>query len=150
MFEDRLTERAKIAINLAAEAALELGHNYVGTEHLLIGLIREGDGVAGKILEANQITDDKVIDRIAALIGTGEPIMEGNPEATPRTKRVFEHSYVEARRLGHNYVGTEHLLIAILRESESIAVKILFDLDIYPQKLYNEIMRLLSDNLGGG
>lgn len=149
MFEDRLTERAKIAINLAAEAALELGHNYVGTEHLLIGLIREGDGVAGKILEANQITDDKVIDRIAALIGTGEPIMEGNPEATPRTKRVFEHSYVEARRLGHNYVGTEHLLIAILRESESIAVKILFDLDINPQKLYNEIMRLLSDNLSG-
>ncbi len=146
MFEDRLTERAKIAINNAAEAAMELGHNYVGTEHLLVGLIREGDGVAGKILEANGLTDDKVIDLIAEMIGTGAPIDNIQPEATPRTKRVFEHSYIEARRLGHNYIGTEHLLIALLRESESVAVRILVELGVQPQTLYNDIIRLLNEN----
>lgn len=145
MFDDRLTERAREAIAFAAEAALELGHNYVGTEHLLVGLIREGEGVAGKILEANGLSEDKVIDRIAAMTGTNEPIPMGQPEATPRTKRVFEHSYIEARRLGHNYIGTEHLLIAMLRESESLAVRILVDLGVQPQTLYQDIMRLLSE-----
>ena len=143
--QDRLTERAKQALNLAAEAALELGQSYVGTEHLLIGLIRESDGVAGKILEANNVNDETVIDKIDSLIGTGEPIDEGQPEATPRTKRVLQNSYIEARRLGHNYVGTEHLLIAVLRESESIAVKILVEMGVSPQKLYNEILGLLNE-----
>ena len=146
MFEDRLTERAKTAINNAAEAAMELGHNYVGTEHLLVGMIREGEGVAGKILEANGLTDDKVIDLIAEMIGTGAPIENGQPEATPRTKRVFEHSYIEARRLGHSYIGTEHLLIALLRESESVAVQILAELGVQPQMLYNDIIRLLNES----
>lgn len=145
MFEDRLTERAKEALNYSAEAALEMGQNYVGTEHLLIGLIRESEGVAGKILESNNITDDAVTEKIDALIGLGEPIESGSPEATPRTKRVLQNSYIEARRLGHNYVGTEHLLIAILRESESIAVKILAELGVSPQKLYSEIMGLISE-----
>ncbi|MEE1014049.1 MAG: Clp protease N-terminal domain-containing protein, partial [Clostridia bacterium] len=150
MFNDRLTERAREAISLAAESALELGQNYVGTEHLLVGLIREGEGVAGKILEGNGLTDDKVIDKIATLVGTGEPIPSGQPEATPRTKRVFEHSYIEARRLGHNYIGTEHLLIAMLREGESLAVRILVELGVQPQSLYNDIMQLLSENNEGG
>ncbi|MBQ7108878.1 MAG: ATP-dependent Clp protease ATP-binding subunit [Clostridia bacterium] len=145
MFEDRLTERAKEALNFAAEAALEMGQSYVGTEHLLVGLIRENQGVAAKILESNNITDEAVTDKIASLIGTGEPISGISPEATPRTKRVLQNSYVEARRLGHNYVGTEHLLIAALRESESIAVKILVELGVSPQKLYNEILNLLRD-----
>ena len=143
--QDRLTERAKQALNLAAESALELGQSYVGTEHLLIGLIRESDGVAGKILEANNVSDETVIDKIDSLIGTGEPIEEGQPEATPRTKRVLQNSYIEARRLGHNYVGTEHLLIAVLRENESIAVKILTEMGVSPQKLYNEILGLLNE-----
>ena len=147
---DRLTEKAKEALNYAAEAALEMGQNYVGTEHLLVGLIREKDGVAGKILEANNITDEQVIEKIDALIGTGEPISGINPEATPRTKRVIENSYREARSMGHNYVGTEHLLIAILRESESIGVKILLELGVSPQKLYNEILSLLSDGGADG
>ena len=149
MFEDRLTEKAKEALNYAAEAALEMGQNYVGTEHLLVGLIRESDGVAGKILEANEISDEQVIEKKNALIGTGEPISGITPEATPRTKRVIQNSYVEARRMGHSYVGTEHLLIAVLRESESIAVKILLELGISPQKLYNEILGLLSDGGAG-
>ncbi len=146
MFEDRLTERAKEALNLAAEAALEMGQNYVGTEHLLVGLIRESGGVAGKILEANNLTDSEVCKKINNLIGTGEPLNGVQPEATPRTKRVLQNSYIEARRLGHNYVGTEHLLIATLRESESIAVKILIELGVSPQKLYSDIMNLLNEN----
>ncbi len=147
---DRLTEKAKEALNYAAEAALEMGQNYVGTEHLLVGLIREKDGVAGKILEANNVTDEQVIEKIDALIGTGEPISGINPEATPRTKRVIENSYREARSMGHNYVGTEHLLIAVLRESESIGVKILLELGVSPQKLYNEILSLLNDGAADG
>lgn len=142
---DRLTEKAKEALNNAAEAALELGQNYVGTEHLLVGLIREREGVAGKILEANNINDEMVVEKIDALIGTGEPISGINPEATPRTKRVIENSYREARRMGHSYVGTEHLLIAVLRETESIGVKILLELGISPQKLYEEILGLLNE-----
>lgn len=145
---DRLTERAKQALNLAADAALDMGQSYVGTEHLLIGLIREGEGVAGKILEANNVTDEIVIEKVDALIGVGEPLDEGQPEATPRTKRVIQNSYVEARRLGHNYIGTEHLLIAILRENESIAVKILLEMGVSPQKLYNEILALLNESEG--
>lgn len=145
MNENRFTEKAKDALNYAAEAALELGQDYVGTEHLLVGLIRESDGVAGKILEANNVTDDGAIEKIDALIGTNSPIQGVDPEATPRTKRVLENSYIEARRLGHNYVGTEHLLIAILRESESIAVRILIELGVSPQKLYNDIMSLLRE-----
>ena len=146
MFDDRLTERAREAIAGAAETALSLGHNYVGTEHLLIGLIREGEGVAGKILEANGITDERVEEKIIAFVGAGEPIPMGQPEATPRTKRVFERSYAEARRLGHNYIGTEHLLIALLREGESLAVRILMELGVQPQNLYNDIMQLLSEH----
>ena len=148
MFQDRLTECAKIAISNAAEAALELGHNYVGTEHLLVGLIRESDGVAGKILEANGLSDETVMERITAMVGTAPPLTEGQPEATPRTKRVFEHSYIEAQRLGHSYIGTEHLLIAMLRESESFAVRILREQGIEPQTLYQDIMRLLSESGG--
>ena len=145
MFEDRLTERARAAIGFAAESALELGHNYVGTEHLLIGLIREGEGVAGKILEANEVSEDKVIEKISAMVGTGEPIPSGQPEATPRTKRVFERSYIEAQRMGHNYVGTEHLLIALLRERECLAVRILVSLGVQPKDLYQDVMQLLND-----
>ena len=148
MFQDRLTECAKKAISYAAGAALELGHDYVGTEHLIVGLLREGDGAAGKILEANNLTDEKVMDEIAAMVGAKEPIEEGEPEATPRTKRVFERSYVEAQRLGHSYVGTEHLLIAILREGESFAVRILLKLGVNPNNLYQDILRLLNEGSG--
>ncbi len=148
MINDRLTEKAKSALNYAAESALELGQNYVGTEHLLIGLVRENDSVAGKILEANNVTDDVVIEKIGNLIGAGEPITGISPEPTPRTKRVIQNSYIEARRLGHSYIGTEHLLIATLRESESIAVKILLEMGVAPQKLYNEILGLLNENPG--
>ncbi len=146
MFENRLTERARDAIQLASEAAMELGHNYVGTEHLLLGLIREGEGVAGRILEDNNINDIEIIDRIEKFIGVGEPTEEPPAGFTPRTKYVLERSYTEARRLGHNYIGTEHILIAMLREGDSVAVKCLTDIGTTPQKLYNDIINFLSSD----
>lgn len=148
MFENRFTESAQNAINLAAESAMELGHNYVGTEHMLLGLIKEGDGVAAKILESNDINKENVTEAIREMLGTGEPVKEMPNSFTPRTKYVVQRSAVEARRLGHNYVGTEHLLIALLRETSSIAAKILISLGANPQKLYSDVLNMLSDDDG--
>lgn len=148
MFENRFTESAQNAINLAAESAMELGHNYVGTEHMLLGLIKEGDGVAAKILESNDINEDNVLDVIKSMIETGTPVNQPPSSFTPRTKYVIERSAVEARRLGHNYVGTEHLLIALLRETGSIASKIMITLNANPQKLYSDVINMLSDEEG--
>lgn len=148
MFENRFTESAQNAINLAAESAMELGHNYVGTEHMLLGLIKEGDGVAAKILESNDINEENVTEAIREMLETGEPVKEMPNSFTPRTKYVVQRSAVEARRLGHNYVGTEHLLIALLRETSSIAAKILISLGANPQKLYSDVLNMLSDDDG--
>lgn len=148
MFENRFTESAQNAINLAAESAMELGHNYVGTEHMLLGLIKEGDGVAAKILESNDINEENVTEAIREMLGTGESVKEMPNSFTPRTKYVVQRSAVEARRLGHNYVGTEHLLIALLRETSSIAAKILISLGANPQKLYSDVLNMLSDDDG--
>ena len=148
MFENRFTESAQNAINLAAESAMELGHNYVGTEHMLLGLIKEGDGVAANILESNDINEENVTEAIREMLGTGEPVKEMPNSFTPRTKYVVQRSAVEARRLGHNYVGTEHLLIALLRETSSIAAKILISLGANPQKLYSDVLNMLSDDDG--
>ena len=148
MFEHKLTQKAKKAIELANRAAMELGHNYLGTEHILLGLVRERDSVAGKILEANNVTDEKVIRKIEMFVGRGEPSSEPLAGFTPRTKYVLEHSYSEAMRLGHNYIGTEHILIALLRESESIATRILTDMGAAPQKLYEDIIQFLQESAG--
>ncbi len=147
MFEQKLTERAKNAINIAGQSALELGHNYVGTEHLLLGLVKEGSGVAAKVLADNGITDSKIISKIEFFVGSDLPLSTGTALGfTPRTKGVLEHSYSEARRLHHNYIGTEHILISLLREGESLAMRILTDLDVNPQKLYNDLLSLMNEN----
>ena len=117
MLFSNFTEKARIAISEAHVCAAELGHNYIGSEHLLMGLIREGSGVAAKALEKANLTEEKVTDKIKEYIGTAQPI---NPETelplTPRTKRILEMSSFEARRLGHRYIGTEHILMAIIRD----------------------------------
>ena len=138
----KFTTRAKKAIELANEIAIELGHNYIGTEHLLYGLAKEGAGVASKVLQNRGVTAEKIENEIADLVGTGGEIDE-TLGFTPRTKRVLENSYIEARKLGYDYIGTEHLLIGIMREGDSIAVKILLDLDVELPKLYNEIIKVL-------
>jgi len=140
----RFTEKAQKAINISQNMAIELGHNYVGTEHLLLGLVKEGSGVAARVLQSQGVTEEKVIREIEELIGRGE--MMGQPlDFTPRTKRVLELSYREARRMGHNYIGTEHLLLGIMKEGESVAVRILKDLGVEHQKLVQEIMNMLSE-----
>jgi len=146
MFEQKLTERAKHAINLAGQSAMELGHNYVGTEHILLGLSKEGSGVAAKVLTENNVTPSKIVSKIEFFVGTDLPSNSPVVNFTPRTKSVLEHSYTEARRLNHNYIGTEHILISLLRETESLAMRILADLDINPQKLYSDILKLMNEN----
>ena len=139
----KFTNRAQRAIELANEIAIELGHSYIGTEHILYGLVKEGAGVASKVLANQDITEDKIIDKIQELIGTEESKGE-TLGFTPRTKRVIENAFIEARKLGYNYIGTEHLLIGIMREGDSIAVRILLDLNVSIPKLYNEIVKVIN------
>lgn len=141
----RFTEKAEKSINLSQEAAVQLGHSYVGTEHLLLGLVKEGTGVAARVLQGQGITEEKVLKEIDELIGRGDNTGKQPLDFTPRTKRVLELSLVEARRFGHNYIGTEHLLLGIMREGESVAVRILMDLGVDPQKMFNEIIRMISE-----
>ena len=140
----KFTNRAKKAIELANELALELGHNYIGTEHVLYGLAKEGSGVASKVLNNQGINPEMVIDKIVELVGNEAPIAE-TLGFTPRTKRVIENAFIEARKLGYNYIGTEHILIGILREADSIAARILLELDVNIPKLYNEIVRVINE-----
>lgn len=145
----RFTEKAEKAIALAQQSAMELGHNYVGTEHLLLGLVKEGTGVAANVLQSQGVTEDKVIKEIDGLIGKGDQPGQQPTGFTPRTKRVLELSFKESRRMGHSYIGTEHLLLGIMREGESVAVRILMDLGVDPQKLLAEIVKLLKEETAG-
>lgn len=145
----RFTDKAEKAIAFSQESAMTLGHNYVGTEHLLFGLVKEGSGVAARVLQSQGVTEEKVLKEIDELIGKGEETGQQPLGFTPRTKRVLELSFKEARRMGHNYIGTEHMLLGIMKEGESVAVRILMDLGVDPQKLLTEIVRMLSEEAPG-
>ena len=147
----KFTNRAKRVIELANELAIELGHNYVGTEHILYGLAKVDNGVSAKVLENQDVTPENIIDKISELIGQEEPIEETSG-FTPRTKRVIENAFIEARKLGYNYIGTEHMLIGILREGDCIAARILLELNVNIPKLYNEIIKVINEeeDLSGG
>jgi len=145
----RFTEKAEKAITFSQESAMQMGHNYVGTEHLLLGLVKEGTGVAARVLQSQGISEEKVLKEIEELIGRGGETGQQPLGFTPRTKRVLELSFREARRLGHNYIGTEHLLLGIMKEGESVAVRILIDLGVDPQKLFNEIVKILNEEAPG-
>ena len=140
----KFTNRANKAIEIANEIALELGHSYIGTEHILYGLAKEGNGIASKVLENQNVTADDILNKIEELIGSDEPI-ENIVDFTPRTKRVVESAFIEARKLGYNFIGTEHLLIGILREGDCVAAKILLDLNVNIPKLYNEIVKVINE-----
>ena len=143
----KFTARAEKAIEIANEIALELGHQYIGTEHILYGLCKEGTGIASKVLENQNITDEDILQEIEMLIGTGEAIEDREALGfTPRSKRVIENAFIEARKLGSEYIGTEHLLIGIMREGDSVAVRIMMDLNIDPRKLYNEIVKVINED----
>ena len=140
----KFTNRANKTIEIANDIALELGHSYIGTEHILYGLAKEGNGIASKVLENQNVTADDILNKIEELIGSDEPI-ENIVDFTPRTKRVVESAFIEARKLGYNFIGTEHLLIGILREGDCVAAKILLDLNVNIPKLYNEIVKVINE-----
>ena len=148
------TNRAKKAIDIASEVAMELGHRYIGTEHILYGLAKEGNGVAAKVLSNQEIEPEAIIDKIVELIGN-EPPVDETLGFTPRSKRVIEEAFLEARKLGYNYIGTEHMLLGILREGDSIASRALLELGVNIPKMYNEIIRVINEgedysNTNGG
>ena len=141
----KFTSRAKKAIELAQDEAVNLGHNYIGTEHILYGLVREGAGVASKVLQNQGVTPNDVENKIIDMIGKEVITSQETLGFTPRSKRVIENSFIEARKLGYDYIGTEHLLIGILREGDSIAVRILLDLNVDLPRLYNEIVTVINE-----
>lgn len=141
-FEDRFTERAKLALNFAHEAAAEMGHGYVGSEHILLGLAREKEGVAARTLRQAGLDEELIIALIEKYMGRGERSDTTAQGLTPRGKRVVELAVNDAARLGHNYVGTEHLLMGILRETESVAAKIIVSTGADLNRLYTELLNM--------
>lgn len=148
MLFSNFTEKARIALSEAHASATALGHNYIGSEHILAGLIREGSGVAAKVMESCGISAETVIEKIRQYTGAGAPL-NGNADLllTPRSKRILEISSVEARRLGHKYIGTEHLLMAIVRDGDGVAAKILTSMGINLQAFYADIMRAVESDI---
>ncbi len=145
---DKFTERARQAIIIAQNEAAAFGHNYVGTEHLLLGLVKEGKGIAAQVLKGMGADSAKVVHKIEELIGRGESSAPGQLVGlTPRSKRVLELSYLEARRMNHNYVGTEHILLGLIREGEGVAAKVLTDLNVDLSKAREETLKLLSGSI---
>ena len=144
---ERYTPQAKEALTLAVNAAEALNHGYVGTEHLLIGLLKEGEGVAAKVLEENGVEVNRVIDLVSQLIAPNPTIQTTSRTAyTPRARRVIENSYREAVRFKANQIGTEHILIAILRESDSVAGRLLNTIGINIQKLYLDLLSAMGED----
>jgi ATP-dependent Clp protease ATP-binding subunit ClpC len=148
---ERFTERAKQVVVLAQDEARALKHNYIGTEHILLGLLREEEGLAARVLESLDVTVEEARAQVARIIGPGdEPIVSGQIPFTPRAKKVLELSLREALSLKHNYIGTEHILLGLVRENEGVAARILLDFGADAEKIRNEIMRVLSGPGGPG
>jgi ATP-dependent Clp protease ATP-binding subunit ClpC len=143
MFE-RFTERARQVVVLAQEEARTLKHNYIGTEHILLGLLREEEGLAARVLESLDITVERVRAQVVRIVGSGEEVTSGQIPFTPRAKKVLELARREALSLGHNYIGTEHILLGLVRENEGVAARILLDFDADSEKIRNEVIRMLS------
>ncbi len=143
MFE-RFTERARQVVVLAQEEARTLKHNYIGTEHILLGLLREEEGLAARVLESLDITVERVRAQVVRIVGSGEEVTSGQIPFTPRAKKVLELALREALSLGHNYIGTEHILLGLVRENEGVAARILLDFDADSEKIRNEVIRMLS------
>jgi ATP-dependent Clp protease ATP-binding subunit ClpC len=141
---ERFTERARQVVVLAQDEARALKHNYIGTEHLLLGLLREEEGLAARVLESFDITVEEVREQVKRLVGQGdEEIGTGQIPFTPRAKKVLELALSEALSLGHNYIGTEHVLLGVVRENQGVAARILLDFDADAETIRNEIIRML-------
>jgi Clp amino terminal domain, pathogenicity island component/UvrB/uvrC motif len=139
----RFTDRARRVVVLAQEEARMLGHNYIGTEHILLGLIREGEGVAAKALESLGISLEVVRQQVEEIIGQGQGEQRGHIPFTPRAKNVLELSLREAQQLGHHYIGTEHILLGLIREGEGEAAQVLVKLGADLNRVRQQVIRLL-------
>lgn len=140
----RFTERARKVLSFAEQSAISLRHNYIGTEHILLGLVKEDQGIAGRVLAEIGINEAKVLELIRKYNGEGTEQVLINVSLTPRSKKVLNLSMDEARRLGHNYIGTEHILLGLIREGEGVAVRILFDLGADLEDIQKKIIELLG------
>lgn len=148
--QGKFTKKAQAVIRRAQEAAIEFGHNYVGTEHILLGLTEVSDGVAAKAIENQGITSEDVMNKIESLIKTSDSVIGVPQDFTPRTKRIIESSIQEASKMGTGYIGTEHILLALMNEADSIAARILVLLGINSQRLYEDIMSMLGEGEKSG
>lgn len=141
---DKFTERARKVLSLAQEEAQRFQHNYIGTEHLLLGLVREGEGVAAKVLSSLGIELNRVRSSVEFIIGRGDRIVLGEIGLTPRAKKVIELAVDEARRLNHHYIGTEHLLLGLVREGNGIAAGVLESQGLNLAKVRAQTLRVLG------
>jgi Clp amino terminal domain, pathogenicity island component/UvrB/uvrC motif len=140
---ERFTDRARQVVVLAQEEARRLDHNYIGTEHILLGLIREGDGVAARALESLVISLDAVRQQVEEIIGRGQQAPSGHIPFTPRAKKVLELSLRESKQLGHNYIGTEHILLGLIREGDGVAAQVLVRLGADLNRVRQQVIQLL-------
>ena len=140
----KFTNRAKKVIEIADDISIELGHNYIGTEHILYGLVKEGEGIASKVLQNKGVTSEKILKEIKEMLGYGKEIKQ-SLGFTPRSKRVLENAFLEAKRIGYNYIGTEHLLLALMKEGDSIAIKIILELNVEISQIYNEVAKVINE-----
>ena len=141
---DKFTERARKVLSLSQEEAQRFQHNYIGTEHLLLGLVREGEGVAAVVLSNLGVELNRVQDTVEAIIGRGDRIVLGEIGLTPRAKKVIELAVDEARRLKHHYIGTEHLLLGLVREGEGIAAGVLESMGVNLEKVRIATIKVLD------
>jgi ATP-dependent Clp protease ATP-binding subunit ClpA len=142
---ERFTERARQVVVLAQDEAIALKHNYIGTEHILLGLLRVEEGLAARVLASLHVTVDEVRAQVMRIIGQGdEPPAGGQIPFTPRAKKVLELALREAMALKHNYIGTEHILLGIARENQGVAARVLLDFDADAEKIRNEVKRMLG------
>src|SRR5690625_5633525 len=148
MFE-RFTDRARRVVVLAQDEARLLNHNYIGTEHILLGLIHEAEGVGAKALEALGVTLDAVREQVRDIIGEGNQTPSGHIPFTPRAQKVLELSLREALQLGHNYIGTDHILLGLIREGEGVAAQVLVKLGADLTRVRQQVIQLLSGYQGG-
>ena len=141
----KFTKSGEKVLAIANELATDLGHSYIGTEHILYGLACEENGVASKVLKKQDIEPEDILDKIEELIGSQIKENFAILGFTPRTKKILENAYIEAKKLGSNYIGTEHILVGIMKEIDSIAIRILLELDVNPEEMYQEIARTLNE-----
>jgi len=142
----RYTEKVRKVIMMAQEEAVNLNHNYIGTEHILVGLVKESEGIAGRILRELGVEPERVIEAIEKIVGRGQYQEVSEITFTPRAKKVLELASQEASRLGQNYIGTEHILLGLIKEGSGVATRILTEMGLDMENIYTQVMKVLMES----